>query len=285
MALLGIRLSLGTVGLIGLAVLPVVIACIAAALLLVAGITRVLGLPRRLGTLIAVGTSICGNTAIVATAPVIGANENETSYAVGTITVFGLIALVTYPFLSHALFGGDAVLAGTFLGTAIHDTAQVAGAGLLYAQQYGAPDALDTATVTKLVRNLFMIAVIPGMAYFHHAEGASSNRPGLRALVPTFVLGFVGMALLRTVGDLGAAPLGGLISAETWSAGIAGISTLSAWCLTVAMAAVGLGTNLKRLRSLGLRPLIVGLVAALSVGAVSAVLVRFVVPFMHSILT
>ncbi|MGI9431773.1 MAG: YeiH family protein [Myxococcota bacterium] len=284
-ALLGIRLSLGTVGLIGVAVLPVVIACIAAALLLVAGITRALGLPRRLGTLIAVGTSICGNTAIVATAPVIGANEDETSYAVGTITVFGLIALVTYPFLSHALFGGDAMLAGTFLGTAIHDTAQVAGAGLLYAQQYSAPEALDTATVTKLVRNLFMIAVIPGMAYFHHSEGAAGNRPGLRALVPTFVLGFVGMALLRTVGDLGDAPLGGLISAETWSAGIAGISTLSAWCLTVAMAAVGLGTNLKRLRSLGLRPLLVGLVAALSVGAVSAVLVRLVVPFMHRLLS
>ena len=66
--------------------------------------------------------------AIVATAPVVGASEEETSYAVGTITVFGLLALVVYPFLSHALFSGDGFAAGIFLGTAIHDTAQVAGA-------------------------------------------------------------------------------------------------------------------------------------------------------------
>ncbi len=78
-ALLGIRLSLGAVGTIGLAALPVVVGCIAAALLLVSAITRALGLPPRLGVLIAVGTSICGNTAIVATGPVIGADENETS--------------------------------------------------------------------------------------------------------------------------------------------------------------------------------------------------------------
>ncbi len=288
-ALLGIRLSLGAVGAIGLAALPVVVACIATALLLVSGITRALGLPRRLGTLIAVGTSICGNTAIVATAPVIGADEDETSYAVGTITLFGLLALVTYPFLSHALFGGEAALAGTFLGTAIHDTAQVAGAGLLYMQQYGAPEALDTATVTKLVRNLFMIAVIPLMAFFYHANGedgrATGERPPIRSMVPTFVFGFVAMALLRTLGDVGDAPFGGLVSAGLWQEAIAVLSTVSAWCLTIAMAAVGLGTNLKRLRTLGLRPVAVGLVAALGVGAVSALLVRVVVPFMHGLVS
>ena len=152
-ALLGIRLSLGAVGAIGLLALPVVVACIATALLLVTAVNRALGLPRRLGTLVAVGTAICGNTAIVATGPVIGADEDEVSYAVGCVTVFGLLALVLYPFLSHSVFA-DANLAGFFLGTAIHDTAQVAGAGMLYLQQYGAPEALDTATVTKLVRNL-----------------------------------------------------------------------------------------------------------------------------------
>ncbi|MBW2241664.1 MAG: putative sulfate exporter family transporter [Deltaproteobacteria bacterium] len=288
-ALLGIRLSLLTVGVIGLAALPVVIACIATALLLVSGITRVLGLPRRLGTLIAVGTAICGNTAIVATAPVIGADEDETSYAVGTITVFGLLALVVYPFLAHSLFDGDAALAGTFLGTAIHDTAQVAGAGLLYMQQYASPEALDTATVTKLMRNLFMIAVIPLMAFMYHAEAAderpTGERPSIRSMIPGFVFGFIAMAFLRTIGDLGDAPFAGLITAETWSGVIRFVSTLSAWSLTIAMAAVGLGTNLKRLRSLGLRPLAAGLVAALSVGVVSAVLVRIVVPFMHEVLS
>jgi len=242
-ALLGIRLSLAAVGSIGLVALPIVISCIATALLLVSWVNRALGLPRRLGTLVAVGTAICGNTAIVATGPAIGASEDEVSYAVGCITVFGLLALVAYPFVSHGVFGGDAQMAGYFLGTAIHDTAQVAGAGLLYLQQFGAPEALDTATVTKLVRNLFMIAVIPLMALTYHrtADGRTGQaKPALSEMVPLFVLGFV------------------------------------------AMASVGLGTNLKRLRSLGVKPLGVGLVAALTVGGVSAVLIHVLAPWTRS---
>lgn len=272
-ALLGIRLSLASIGAIGLSAVPVILLCIATALLLVDRAARAFGLPRRLGVLVAVGTAICGNTAIVATGPVIGADEDEMSYAVGTITVFGLLGLVTYPFLAHALFGDDATRVGLFLGTAIHDTAQVAGAGLLYAQQYSAPAVLDTATVTKLVRNLFMIGVIPLVAVLHHrnAEASSAKRPRFRELVPLFVFGFVGMAALRTLGDLGDAPFGGWIETSTWTSAIDLTGSLSAWCLTVAMASVGLGTHLQRLRGLGLRPLAVGLVAALVVGAVSAV--------------
>ena len=271
-ALLGIRLSLASVGAIGLSALPVILLCIATALLLVDWAARAFGLPRRLGVLIAVGSAICGNTAIVATGPAIGASEDEMSYAVGTITVFGLLALATYPFLAHGLFGDDVGRVGLFLGTAVHDTAQVAGAGLLYAQQYSAPAVLDTATVTKLVRNLFMIGVIPLVAILHQRGGASSSapRPRLSELVPFFVFGFVAMAALRTVGDLGDSPFAGWLTASTWLSVIDFTENLSAWCLTVAMASVGLGTHLQRLRGLGLRPLGVGLVAALVVGAVSA---------------
>ena len=181
-ALLGLRLSLVSAGSIGLAALPIVVCCIAAALLIVTWVNRALGLPARLGTLVAVGTAICGNTAIVATAPVIGADDDEVSYAVGCITVFGLIALVAYPFLAAWLFEGDAHTAGFFLGTAIHDTAQVAGAGLVYLQQYGTGAALDSATVTKLVRNMFMLAVIPGMAIlYRRGDGsAGQNRASLK---------------------------------------------------------------------------------------------------------
>jgi uncharacterized integral membrane protein (TIGR00698 family) len=280
-ALLGIRLSLVAVGTIGLMALPIVIACIAIALLLVSLVSRALGLPRRLGTLIAVGTAICGNTAIVAMGPVIDAEEDEISYAVGCITVFGLLALVTYPFLSNALFDGNPELAGYFLGTAIHDTAQVAGAGLLYLQQYGAPEALSTATVTKLLRNLLMVAVIPLMALFYHRSGSERRdtaRPRFSQMVPMFVFAFVAMALLRTLGDLGEAPFGGLLSASDWQATIAALSDASAWCLTIAMASVGLGTNLRRLRALGLKPLAVGLTAALVVGGVSTLAIFLLAP-------
>jgi uncharacterized integral membrane protein (TIGR00698 family) len=281
-ALLGLQLSLGATGAIGLVAVPIAAGCILAALAFAGVLARALGLPARLGTLIAVGTAICGNTAIVATAPVIGADDDETSYAVGCITVFGLLALLTYPFLSHALFGGDAQGAGLFLGTAIHDTAQVAGAGLLYLQQYGDARALEAATVTKLVRNLSMLAVIPAIALLHQRRSGGSGgaaRPlaAWRQAVPGFVFGFVALSALRTIGDLGERPFG-VLAPETWRAWLDSAHWLTTACLTVAMASVGLGTSLARLRSLGLRPLAAGLVTALLVGAVSFALVRTVAP-------
>ena len=284
-ALLGIRLSLSAVGSIGLLALPIVVTCIATALLLVSAVNRAAGLSRRLGTLVAVGTAICGNTAIAATAPLIRADEDETSYAIGCVTLFGLLALLTYPFLSHWLFAGDPRLAGLFLGTAIHDTAQVAGAGLLYVQQFGAPEALDTATVTKLLRNLLMLLVIPlmGVLYARSTpEQTTRSRPRFLQMVPLFVFGFLALALLRTVGDVGATPLAGLLSEEDWQGFIHTASLGSAWCLTVAMAAVGLGTNLHRLKILGLKPLAVGLTAALIVGVVSAALIHLLGPWIGS---
>ncbi len=276
--LLGLRLSLSAVGAIGLAGLPIIIACITTALVLVTWINRALGLPRRLGSLIAVGTSICGVSAIVATGPVVEAEEDEISYAVACVTLFGLLALFFYPFLAHALFRGDARMAGLFLGTAIHDTAQVAGAGLIYRQQFGAPEALDTAAVVKLVRNLFMAVVIPLMAILYHrghTEGdgsATATRPSWHQVVPLFVLGFLALAAVRSLGDLGARPFG-VFTPAAWKQVLGGADKLSGWCLATAMAGVGLGTGLARLRVLGLRPLCVGLAAALLVGGVSAGLI------------
>jgi uncharacterized integral membrane protein (TIGR00698 family) len=274
-ALLGFRLSLGAALELGATALPIVAICVAAALLVAAGMTRAFGVPRRLALLVAVGTAICGNSAIAATAPVIGADEEETSYAVGTITLFGLLAMLAYPFAAHFLFDGDARLAGLFLGTAIHDTAQVAGAALLYDQHYAASDALETAAVTKLVRNLFMLAVIPlvALAQRRAPQTQRSARPlPLSQAVPLFVVGFAALALLRTLGDL-ALPYGQL-NAAAWTDLIGFVSACSGWCLAVAMAGIGLSTGLRHLRRLGLQPLAAGFAAALTVGVLSAALLR-----------
>jgi uncharacterized integral membrane protein (TIGR00698 family) len=271
-ALLGIRLSLGALTGIGLIALPIVVSCIAAALLLATWSTRTFGLPRRLGLLIAVGTAICGNSAIAATAPAIGADENETSYAVGTITLFGLLALFVHPFAAHALFGADARLVGLFLGTAIHDTAQVAGAGLLYAQHFGAPEALDVAALTKLVRNLFLLTVIP-LVVLLHGRPPEQRTPHGPPRLPLFVLGFAALAAARTLGDL-AAGSRALVNDALWAAAIGLGSDASAGCLAVAMAAIGLSTRLGRLKSLGLTPLAAGLATAAVVALVSAALVH-----------
>lgn len=269
--LLGFRLSLAAVGQFGLVGLPIILACIAAALIIVTWVTRGLGLPKRLGSLIAVGTSICGVSAIVATAPVIDAEEDEVSYAVACVTLFGLVALFTYPFIAHSLFA-DPKLAGLFLGTAIHDTAQVAGAGLMYQQQFEAPGALNAATVTKLVRNLCMVGVIPLVGALYHRSGDPSKRGQMRLsqAVPLFVFGFVAAAALRTFGDLIGGPPD---TRPPWKQFLDGADALAAWCLTIAMAAVGLGTGLARVKRLGWKSFGVGLAAAAVVGGVSAGLI------------
>jgi len=271
--LLGIRLSIVEAGAIGLKALPVIIGTVVAAIAIVTFVSRRVGLTDRLGTPIAVGTSICGATAIVAMSPTIGARDDETSYAVACITLFGVAAMLAYPFAAHWLFAGDGFRSGMFLGTAVHETAQVAGAGLVYQQYFDDPKALDVATVTKLVRNLGMLLVIPIMAVFYHRrsnEGGAA--PKWYTMIPVFIIGFAAMSLLRTLGDVGDRPFG-MLEPEQWKAIVGFIKQLATYCLAVAMAAVGLGTSIKGLRAIGLKPLGVGLFSAVLVGVVSYTLV------------
>jgi uncharacterized integral membrane protein (TIGR00698 family) len=271
--LLGIRLSLGEVGAIGLQSLPVIIGAVASALIIVTFLSRRLGLSRKLGTLLAVGTSICGATAIVATAPTIAAKDDEVAYSVACVTLFGVIAMLVYPFAANWMFSGDTFKAGLFLGTSVHETAQVAGSGLVYQQYYGNPQALDVATVTKLVRNLGMLVIIPLMSIlYHRTSSEGTEAPKWWTMIPLFVVGFACMSLIRTVGDMGDMAFG-FLPQEQWKEIVGVIKEVAEICLAIAMAAVGLGTSIKGLVSIGLKPLAMGLVAALLVGGVSATMI------------
>ena len=142
--------------------------------------------------------------------------------------------MFAYPFLAQVLFSEQPALAGLFLGTSIHETAQVAGAGLMYEEQYNAPVALETATVTKLVRNLCMIAVIPlvGFLYADQRAANDSARVSWLSMVPWFIVGFALMSTVRTVGDLGERPFG-LLEPAFWDDLIRAIracgGSLSTW--------------------------------------------------------
>jgi uncharacterized integral membrane protein (TIGR00698 family) len=271
--LLGIRLSLGEVGAIGLKSLPVIVGAVTVALVSATFLCRRMCSTSRLGTLIALGTSICGATAIVAIAPAIAAEDDEVAYSVACVTLFGIIAMLTYPFVAHWLFDADGFRAGLFLGTAVHETAQVAGAGLVYQEYYSEPEALNVATVTKLVRNLGMLAIIPLMSVFYHrGQGAGAQAPKWWTMIPLFVVGFACMSLIRTVGDIGDQPFG-FMAPDTWNAIISYTKQAAEFFLGIAMAAVGLGTSIRKLISIGLKPLAAGLVSALLVGGSSAVLI------------
>jgi uncharacterized integral membrane protein (TIGR00698 family) len=279
--MLGIRLSVFDALKLGLTGVPIVVGCILGALLLTSLLSRWLRLPERLGTLIAVGTSICGVSAIVATGPAIDAEDEEVAYAVSVITIFGILATFVYPYAAYAIFDGNPVTAGLFLGTAIHDTSQVTGAALIFSDVFSLPRGVDVATVTKLVRNVFMAVVIPFMALYYArrtgaVEGAQSKGPRVVKLLPLFVVGFLLFATLRSIGDAGIHAGGrafGLWGDATW-AGLHG--WLKRWAvnlLVVALAGVGLNTSARILRGLGIKPFLAGLGAALGVGGISFALI------------
>ncbi len=266
--LLGWRLSLGVVGGIGLQALPVALATITAALIIIPWMGARAGLSRRLATLIAVGTSICGVSAIMATAPVIDAEEGEVSYAVACVAIFGMLAMLLYPFIVPWLLGNDQLAIGIFFGTAIHDTGQVTGAALAYQQAHHAPAVLNTATVVKIMRNLSMAAVIPMMAglYQRGRGGHAKSRPR-HQILPPFVVGFLLLTIVRTIGDTSSRAFG-FVDHESWVQFLGSMDHASTWLLTVVMAAVGLSTSFDSLKRLGWRPFFVGLSAAVTVGAV-----------------
>ena len=272
--LLGIRLSLLGAGRFTIVALPFVIIAIGVGLTVVGMLGRSMKLSRQLSGLIAVGTSICGATAIVATAPLIKAKESEVSYAIACITIFGLAAMFFYPLLGHYLFPDEPALAGLFLGTSIHETAQVAGAGLMYEAQYSAPVALDVATVTKLVRNLCMIAVIPLVGILYGAERRAEDAEVGKwwTLIPWFIIGFAVMSALRTIGDVGDKAFG-VLDPETWRAVVQFTRNTAETCLLLAMAAVGLTSMFSGIRKIGAKPFMLGLFAAVLIGGVSLVLI------------
>lgn len=276
--LLGIRLTVFDVFRLGIFGIPIVALCIIGALVITTLINNRLKLPERLGTLIAVGTSICGVTAIVAASPAIDAEEEESAYAITVITIFGLFATLVYPYLANAIFAGGALPAGMFLGTSVHETAQVVGAGQIYADIFSQPEALDVATVTKLVRNVFMALVIPFMAYYYarkaRAKGGEfhGQKTSFNKLFPMFIIGFLLMAVLRSIGDAGINSNGlayGLWDSVTWDQIIGAIKQWAEIFLVAALAAVGLNTNFRSFSALGIKPFLVGLAASLSVGIVS----------------
>jgi uncharacterized membrane protein YadS len=259
---------------LGLAGLPVVFAAVSTGLLFVTWFNRWLGLPPRLGTLVAAGTSICGVTAIVSTAPAINADEREVAYAIANIVAFGLFGMLTYPYVAHAFLERSETV-GLFLGTAIHDTSQVVGAALSYRQMFADDVVLQVATVTKLTRNLCLVGVIPVLTWMHfRSTRAERGRSGasLSTLVPLFVVGFLSMAIVRTIGDATLQASGaayGVWDAAAWRRLVDALGDFwaSRVLLGTAMAAVGLNTSFAVFKGVGAKPFVVGFAGAVVVGA------------------
>jgi uncharacterized integral membrane protein (TIGR00698 family) len=247
--------------------IPLIIVCIISVLIVIKLLIKKLKIPTRMAYLISIGSTVCGTTAIMATAPVIKANKNEVSYAIANITLFGILSMLIYPYFANIYFDGQPLLIGLFLGTSIHETSQVAAAGLIYDQQFNSPETLNIATVTKLIRNTFLVIMIPLFAFLYNRGQSKEKNYSIIKIFPYFVLGFVGMIILRNFGDHFFMD----VSNNNWENTVEIIKSSSKVFLTMAMAAIGLSTNLKDIKAMGYKPFVVGFIAMITVGLVSII--------------
>ena len=253
--------------------IPLIAICIVSVLIVIKLLIKKLRIPTRMAYLISIGSTVCGTTAIMATAPVIKANRSEISYAIANITLFGILSMLLYPYFANFYFEGNSLFAGLFLGTAIHETSQVAAAGLIYDQQFSSPETLNIATVTKLIRNTFLIVMIPLFALLYYRGVVKEKSYSILRIFPYFVLGFIGMIVLRNFGDEV------FSTNDNWIEIINLVKSSSKIFLTMAMAAIGLSTNLKDMKSMGYKPFVVGFVAMLTVGIISIITIEMYINF------
>jgi uncharacterized integral membrane protein (TIGR00698 family) len=252
----------------GTIAVPLIIVCIISVLIVVKLLIKRLKISTRMAYLISIGSTVCGTTAIMATAPVIKANKGEVAYAIANMTVFGIISMLIYPYFANIYFNGDPLSVGLFLGTAIHETSQVAAAGLIYDQQFNSPETLNIATVTKLIRNTFLVIMIPLFAFLYNRNSTKSKNYSILDIFPYFVLGFIGMIIFRNIGDQ---IFLNENSQQIWLNSISNIKDSAKIFLSMAMAAIGLSTNLKDIKLMGYKPFIVGFIAMITVGLVSII--------------
>ncbi|MGO4640070.1 YeiH family protein [Mesorhizobium sp. 2RAF45] len=252
--LLGFQLTLGQVVSIGAGGVGIVAATLGATFLFTVTLGRLIGVDRKLAQLIAAGTSICGASAIVATNIVTDARDEDVTYAVASITLFGTVAMLGFPLLAP-LLGLDQHAFGLWAGASIHEVAQVIGAGFQNGTQSG-----EIATVAKLTRVAMLAPMVIALGLM--ARRGSRDQSAARPPMPWFVAAFIAVVALNSLVT---------IPAEVKSA----MALATTIMLTMGLAAMGLQADISQLRSRGLRPLALAFCAFLFIGGFSLMLVKF----------
>ncbi|WP_199098644.1 putative sulfate exporter family transporter [Dyella sp. ASV21] len=256
---LGFGLSLNQVAKTGLESLSVTLVTMTVAFLAAWGLGRLLNVHDKLKILIGVGTAICGGSAIAAVTPIIKPDEHDTAFAISTIFLFNLVAVLLFPLLGHLLHLSDLGF-GLWAGTAINDTSSVVAAGYSFSKEAG-----DYATIVKLTRATLIIPICLVLAlataWKQKKQGASDF--SLRRIFPWFILWFLVASAVRTAGLVPVAIQPALhVAAE--------------FLIIVALTAIGLSANLRKMAATGARPILLGLGVWAAV-SVSSLLVQLVI--------
>ncbi|MCB2305588.1 YeiH family protein [Clostridium estertheticum] len=259
---LGAGLSLTQVLKTGLSSFSVTIFTLAASFITAFAVGKLLGIPYKLKALIGVGTAICGGSAIAAISPIIEADDMEISYSISTIFLFNIIAVLIFPPLGHLLGFSDKAF-GLWAGTAINDTSSVVAAGYAYSNAAGA-----YATIVKLTRTTMIIPISLIFAFVtaykkkKESKNNSKVNYSFRKIFPWFIIWFLVASLLNTLG---------IFKGDS----LTYINTTGKFMIVMAMSAIGLNTDIKKMVSNGVRPILLGFIVWFSVASVS-ILVQFI---------
>jgi uncharacterized integral membrane protein (TIGR00698 family) len=224
--------------------------------------------------LIGIGTAVCGVTAIMASSSILKSKERDVTIAILIVVLWGSIAVFAYPFLVEQMFSTPEAK-GLFLGVGIHDTSQVIASALVHFDLYQQEAVLETATLTKLIRNLFLAILIPYLAISLHRDNKKASSLSLAASslksIPLFVYGFVAMIILRSILD----------NSNNFSLELERVLELNnqlvKMLFSLALISLGLSINIKILRGLMLQPIIVGFVYSGSIFIVGYVLITHII--------
>lgn len=255
--LLGFEMNLFNVVKVGGQSLYVMLFTLAAAFTTAFIMGKVLKLPSDTTTLIGVGTSICGGSAIAAVAPVICAKDEDVVRSISTIFLFNIIAVFIFPAVGNLMRMSDTSF-GMWAGTAINDTSSVVAAGTSWSNAVGNNTALQVATIVKLTRTLMIvpIALFLAIRTSHKQKQEGTGEFSFMKVFPWFVIFFVIAAIINTFAGIPTS-----VSNE--------VVLIGKFIIVMAMAAIGLNTNLKSLLSNGFKPILLGLCCWFTIAVVS----------------
>ncbi len=268
--LLGFGLNLATIGKVGLTSLPIILSTIATSLIVAFAMYKLLKVPSKTATLIGVGSSICGGSAIAATAPVIDADDEEIAQSISVIFLFNVIAALIFPTLGGFLGMTDNGFA-LFAGTAVNDTSSVTAAASTWDSMHGTGSmVLDSATIVKLTRTLAIIPITLVLAFVRMRKEKSGNtgsktKVSLKKIFPMFILYFVLASVITTIAT--SVLTGQALDVANNIFGF--LKQLSKFFIVMAMAAIGLNTNIVKLVKTGGKPIQLGFTCWVAITGVS----------------
>lgn len=238
--LLGFKLSLAELTKLGVSGVLFIGVMIIITVISVMKISEKFGLSEKMGICLAAGTAICGASAVAAVGPIIEAEEEDTAFGIGAITLFGTIAMFIFPAL-YRMYNLNDIFYGAWVGITLPEVAEVVAAG----GAVGSDVAESMAILSKLTRVVFLVPVSIGFTIWQSKRRQSESNKKIDK--PYYVLGFILVVILNSVN---------VLSPEIKKM----ILNFGNIVLTTAMASLGLKTNIKKMMKAGVKPLIVGLI-------------------------